>query len=199
MRGGAAAAVPFYMLEVFVIEMWHARLRELSARQMALIGALLLGGISSIALLWPDDTETLVTLQQASAPPLAPEVAGLSAAAKRSPLRNPFSDAHERAHEIPSTIVTVEQKNQTLPPNTLPVPPPLPPTAALPPAPPPAPLVLRGVVTGADGVRLAILARGAEGAALGVGEMWQGYTLRVLSDRSATLDSASGTITLTRE
>ena len=198
MRGGAAAAVPFYMLEVFVIEMWHARLRELSARQMALIGALLLGGISSIALLWPDDTETLVTLQQASAPPPAPEVAGLSAAAKRSPLRNPFSDAHERAHEIPSTIVTVEQKNQTLPPNTSPVPP-TPPTAAVPPAPPPAPLVLRGVVTGADGVRLAILARGAEGAALGVGEMWQGYTLRVLSDRSATLDSASGTITLTRE
>ena len=198
MRGGAAAAVPFYMLEVFVIEMWHARLRELSARQMALIGALLLGGISSIALLWPDDTETLVTLQQASAPPPAPEVAGLSAAAKRSPLRNPFSDAHERAHEIPSTIVTVEQKNQTLPPNTSPVPP-TPPTAAVPPAPPPAPLVLRGVVTGADGVRLAILARGAEGAALGVGEMWQGYTLRVLSDRSATLDSASGTIMLTRE
>ena len=198
MRGGAAAAVPFYMLEVFVIEMWHARLRELSARQMALIGALLLGGISSIALLWPDDTETLVTLQQASAPPPAPEVAGLSAAAKRSPLRNPFSDAHERAHEIPSTIVTVEQKNQTLPPNTSPVPP-TPPTAAVPPAPPPAPLVLRGVVTGADGVRLAILACGAEGAALGVGEMWQGYTLRALSDRSATLDSASGTIMLTRE
>ena len=198
MRGGAAAAVPFYMLEVFVIEMWHARLRELSARQMALIGALLLGGISSIALLWPDDTETLVTLQQASAPPPAPEVAGLSAAAKRSPLRNPFSDAHERAHEIPSTIVTVEQKNQTLPPNTSPVPP-TPPTAAVPPAPPPAPLVLRGVVTGADGVRLAILARGAEGAALGIGEVWKGYTLRALSDRSATLDSASGTITLTRE
>ena len=202
MRGGAAAAVPFCILgsmEVPVVEMWRARLRELSARQMALIGALLLCGISGIALLWPDDTETLVTLQQASAPPRAPEIAGLSAAAKRSPLRNPFSDAHERAHEIPSTIATAEQKNQTLPPNTLPVPSPLPPTAALPPAPPPAPLVLRGVVTGADGVRLAILARGAEGAALGIGEVWQGYTLRALSDRSATLDSASGTITLTRE
>ena len=65
--------------------------------------------------------------------------------------------------------------------------------------PPPVPLVLRGVVTGADGVRIAILARGEEGAALGIGEMWQGYTLRALSDRSATLDSASGTITLTRE
>ena len=182
-----------------MVEMWRARLRELSARQMALIGALLLCGISGIALLWPDDTETLVTLQQASAPPPAPEVAGLSAAAKRSPLRNPFSDAHERAHEIPSATTAVEQKGQTLLPDPSPVPPPLPPTAALPPAPPPAPLVLRGVVTGADGVRLAILARGAEGAALGIGEVWKGYTLRALSDRSATLDSASGTITLTRE
>ena len=85
-----------------------------------------------------------------------------------------------------------------LPSNTAPVLPP-PPTAAVPPAPPPAPLILRGVVAGADGARLAILARGEEGAALGIGEVWQGYTLRALSDRSATLDSVSGTITLTRE
>ena len=48
--------------------MWRARLRELSARQMVLIGAFLLGGISGIALLWTDDMETVVTLQEEPVP-----------------------------------------------------------------------------------------------------------------------------------
>ena len=198
MRGGAAAAVPFYMLGVFVIEMWHARLRELSARQMALIGALLLGGISSIALLWPDDTETLVTLQQASAPPPAPEVAGLSAAAQKMPLRNPFSYAHETLAE---TTPPVENAKGDVQPPVQPASlAQLPSTSAsTPPPPPPAPLVLRGVVTDANGVRIAILAKGTESAALAVGETWQGHTLRELTDRSATLDAASGSIIVTRE
>ena len=182
-----------------MIETWRRYWAALSARQRALVGALLLCALSGVYLLQADSPQPVAIVQHIEKAPPATEIRGLSAAAKRPPLRNPFSDAHERAHEIPSTIATAEQKNQTLPPNTLPVPSPLPPTAALPPAPPPAPLVLRGVVTGADGVRIAILARGEEGAALGIGEMWQGYTLRALSDRSATLDSASGTITLTRE
>ena len=54
-------------------------------------------------------------------------------------------------------------------------------------------------MTAADGTRIAILAQGEEGAALTVGETWKGHTLRSVADRSATLDTASGMITLTRE
>lgn len=178
-----------------MIEMWRRYWAALSVRQRALVGALLLCVLCGVYLLQGDLPQPVAIVQHPDiAPSPATEITGLSAAAKRSPLRNPFSDIHERAHEMPSATTAVEQKGQMLPSNTAPVLPP-PPTAAV----PPAPLILRGVVTGADGVRIAILARGEEGAALGIGEVWQGYTLRALSDRSATLDSVSGTITLTRE
>ena len=199
MRGGDCCGSPFlYVWEVLVIETWRRYWAALSARQRALVGALLLCALSGVYLLQADSPQPVAIVQHIEKAPPATEIRGLSAAAKRPPLRNPFSDAHERAHEVFSATTVVEQKGQTLPPDPSPVPS-TPPTAAVPPVPPPAPLVLRGVVTGADGVRIAILARGEEGAALGIGEMWQGYTLRALSDRSATLDSASGTITLTRE
>ena len=182
-----------------MIEMWRRYWTALSVRQRALVGALLLCVLCGVYLLQGDLPQPVAIVQHPYiAPSPATEITGLSAAAKRSSLRNPFSDTHERTHEASSAITAAEQKKQMLPSNTAPVLPP-PPTAAVPPAPPPAPLILRGVVAGADGARLAILARGEEGAALGIGEVWQGYTLRALSDRSATLDSVSGTITLTRE
>ena len=182
-----------------MIEMWRRYWTALSVRQRALVGALLVCVLCGVYLLQGDLPQPVAIVQHPDiAPSPATEITGLSAAAKRSSLRNPFSDTHERAHEVSSAITAAEQKKHMLPSNTAPVLPP-PPTAAVPPAPPPAPLILRGVVAGADGARLAILARGEEGAALGIGEVWQGYTLRALSDRSATLDSASGTITLTRE
>lgn len=181
-----------------MIEMWRARLRELSARQMVLIGAFLLGGISGIALLWTDDTETVVTLQQEPVSQSATEIAGLSAAAQKMPLRNPFSYAHETLAE--TTPPVENAKGDVQPPVQPASPAQLPSTSAsTPPAPPPAPLVLRGVVMDANGVRIAILAKGTESAALAVGETWQGHTLRELTDRSATLDAASGSITVTRE
>ena len=61
------------------------------------------------------------------------------------------------------------------------------------------PLVLRGIVTGADGRRIAILARGKDSAALAAGDTWHGYTLDALTERTATLRTAHGVITLTRE
>ena len=61
------------------------------------------------------------------------------------------------------------------------------------------PLVLRGIVTGADGRRIAILARGKDSAALAAGDTWHGYTLDALTERMATLRTAHGVITLTRE
>ena len=83
--------------------------------------------------------------------------------------------------------------------------PPAQPAPAAPPMPPQAqpkaetPLVLRGIVTGADGRRIAIFARGKDSAALAAGDTWHGYTLDALTERTATLRTAHGVITLTRE
>ena len=181
-----------------MIEMWRTYLGELSARQPALIGAALLLAVSGATLLWEDEPETVVTLREETAPPPAPEIAGLSAAAQKMSLRNPFSYAHETLAE--TTPPVENAKGDVQPPVQPASPAQLPSTSAsTPPPPPPAPLVLRGVVTDANGVRIAILAKGTESAALAVGETWQGYTLRELTDRSATLDAASGSIIVTRE
>ncbi|MBF1714717.1 MAG: hypothetical protein HXO85_03730, partial [Selenomonas sp.] len=55
------------------------------------------------------------------------------------------------------------------------------------------------IVTGADGRRIAILARGKDSAALAAGDTWHGYTLDALTERTVTLRTAHGVITLTRE
>ena len=181
-----------------MIEMWRARLYELSARQLALIGAALLLAVSGTALLWTDEPETVVTLREETAPPPTTEIAGLLAAAQKTSLRNPFSYAHETLAE--TTPPVENAKGDVQPPVQPASPAQLPSTSAsTPPAPPPEPLVLRGVVMDANGVRIAILAKGTESAALAVGETWQGHTLRELTDRSATLDAASGSIIVTRE
>ncbi len=181
-----------------MIDTWRTYLGELSARQLALIGAALLLAVSGTALLWEDEPETVVTLREETSPLPAPEIAGLSAAAQKMSLRNPFSYAHETLAE---TTPPVENAKGDVQPPVQPASlAQLPSTSAsTPPAHPPEPLVLRGVVTDANGVRIAILAKGTESAALAVGETWQGHTLRELTDRSATLDAASGSITVTRE
>ena len=185
-----------------MIEMWRARLRELSARQMALIGAVLLLTVSGAALLWTNaDSPAAVPPQETAQPPTG-EIAGLTAAAQKMPLRNPFTDAHETAAEAAQTGETVTGEAEAEQPHTRKLPAAsvlAPPVSASAPPVPAAPFVLRGVVTDANGVRIAIIARGAESAALAVGETWQGYILRTLTDRSAVLDSESGSITVTRE
>lgn len=189
-----------------MLETWRAYLRALSARQWALVGAVLLCAVSGAYVLWRDTAEPVILVQQETVPPPATEIKGLSAAALKVPLRNPFSAAHERVGEIPHTSDQIDINVAAVPPAVMPpanVPSPLPPAAlaiAVPTAAAsPPPLVLRGVVTGADGARLAILAQGEAGAALGIGETWKEYTLRSVTDQSATLEHRSGTITLTRE
>ena len=66
-----------------MIDTWRTYLGELSARQLALIGAALLLAVSGTALLWTDEPETVVTLREETSPPPAPEIAGLSAAAQK--------------------------------------------------------------------------------------------------------------------
>ena len=189
-----------------MLETWRAYLRALSARQWALVGAVLLCAVSGVYLLWRDTAEPVILVQQETVPPPATEIKGLSAAALKVPLRNPFSAAHERVGEIPHTSDQIDINAAAVPPAVMPpanVPSPLPPAALAAAvsaaAAPPPPLVLRGVVMGADGARLAILAQGEAGAALGIGETWKEYTLRSVTDQSATLENKSGTITLTRE
>lgn len=190
-----------------MLETWRAYLRALSARQWALVGAVLLCAVSGAYVLWRDTAEPVILVQQESVPPPATEIKGLSAAALKVPLRNPFSAVHERVEEIPHTSDHIDINAAAVPPAVMPpanVPSPLPPAALAAAVPSPAaasprPLVLRGVVMGADGARLAILAQGEAGAALGIGETWKEYTLRSVTDQSATLEHRSGTITLTRE
>ena len=189
-----------------MLETWRAYLRALSARQWALVGAVLLCAVSGAYVLWRDTAEPVILVQQETVPPPATEIKGLSAAALKVPLRNPFSAAHERVGEIPHTSDQIDINAAAVPPAVMPpanVPSPLPPAALAAAVPTAAasqpPLVLRGVVMGADGARLAILAQGEAGAALGIGETWKEYTLRSVTDQSATLEHRSGTITLTRE
>lgn len=189
-----------------MLETWRAYLRALSARQWALVGAVLLCAVSGAYLLWRDTAEPVILVQQEPVPPPATDIKGLSAAALKVPLRNPFSAAHERVGEIPHTSDQIDINAAAVPPAVVPpanVPSPLPPAALAAAvsaaAAPPPPLVLRGVVMGADGARLAILAQGEAGAALGIGETWKEYTLRSVTDQSAILEHRSGTITLTRE
>ena len=189
-----------------MLETWRAYLSTLSARQWALVGAVLLCAVSGAYVLWRDTAEPVILVQQETVPPPATEIKGLSAAALKVPLRNPFSAAHERVGEIPHTSEQIDINAAAVPPAVMPpanVPSPLPPAALAAAVPTAAasqpPLVLRGVVMGADGARLAILAQGDAGAALGIGETWKEYTLRSVTDQSATLENKSGTITLTRE
>ena len=185
-----------------IVGAWREYLTALTARQRALIGAVLLCAACGLYLVWTDAAEPVMVVQRAESPAPAAEITGLSAAAKRTALRNPFSYAHERSSEISTTEQEAERVEKVPPPVAAPTPPVIgtPPPAQMPPAPAqPPPLVLRGVVTGADGVRIAILGEGTDGAALGVGDVWHGYTLRAVSEHVATLDSVAGTITLTRE
>ena len=194
MRGGGCCGspLPIFWREI-VRGAWREYLTALSVRQWAIIGAVLPCALGSAYLLWSDAEESVVIVQNVETAPSSTEIAGLSAAAKRTALRNPFSSAHERRGEIPPAAPMGETTEKASPP-PLSVSTQIPSAAHIPP-----PLTLSGVVTAADGTRIAILAQGEEGAALTVGETWKGHTLRSVADRSATLDTASGMITLTRE
>lgn len=183
-----------------MLETLRAYLSTLSRRQWVLIGALFLCAVCGAYLLGADADAPVVIVQHSETTPPSLEITGLAAAAKRTALRNPFSETHERMGESPPAAVPEPVKGTAAAPPSLSVPvSPVQQAVVASSAPPPAPLVLRGVVTGADGTRIAILAQGADGAALAAGETWRGYTLRTLTERTAILDSAAGTSTLTRE
>ena len=183
-----------------MIETWCEHLTALSLRQWGQIGAVLLCAVSGVYLLQSDVEEPVVITQNTETASSSMEITGLSSAAAKMPLRNPFSSAHERVGEIPEEAGRKETEAYTAATRPSPAPT-VAPTSSTPPtvtAVPPAPS-LRGVVQSADGSRMVILAEGTEAAALGIGDTWHGYTLHSATERTATIEAASGTITLTRE
>ena len=115
MRGGGCCGspLPIFWREI-VRGAWREYLTALSVRQWAIIGAVLPCALGSAYLLWSDAEESVVIVQNVETAPSSTEIAGLSAAAKRTALRNPFSSAHERRGEIPPHRWERQQKKHRL-------------------------------------------------------------------------------------
>ena len=170
-----------------MLERWKDYLSARYRRQQAAVGAGLLLLLSLCAMLHEDPLPAPVPPALSRVDASVTEVQGLSAAAEGRALHNPFTMAHAAEGETGAMPISAKPHEEKPPSQLTPAAPPLP------------PLVLRGIVTGADGRRIAILARGKDSAALAAGDTWHGYTLDALTERTATLRTAHGVITLTRE
>ena len=178
-----------------MFERWKDYLSARYRRQQAAVGAGLLLLLSLGAMLHEDALPTPVPPTVSRSDVSVTEVQGLSAAAEGRALHNPFTMVHAAEGETEAMPLSANPHEEKLPSQLTPA------ALPLPQAQPKAetPLVLRGIVTGADGRRIAILARGKDSAALAAGDTWHGYTLDVLTERTVTLRTAHGGITLTRE
>ena len=165
-------------------------------QQMAIGGGLILL-ISVCAILMEDPAPPPALPPVSHAETSVTEVRGLSAAARRSALRDPFTAAHETERAVNAAPRAVASRERNVPPQTVPAASPVQLQEVS--AEAKTALVLCGVVTGADGRRIAIVAAGKDSAALAAGDTWHGYTLDALTDRAATLRTAHGVVTLTRE
>ena len=179
-----------------MLERWKDYLSARYRRQQAAVGAGLLLLLSLCAMLHEDPLPTPVPPTVSRSDVSVTEVQGLSAAAEGRALHNPFTMVHAAEGETEAMPLSANPHEEKLPSQLTPAALPLP-RKAQPKA--ETPLVLRGIVTGADGRRIAILARGKDSAALAAGDTWHGYTLDALTERTATLRTAHGVITLTRE
>ncbi|WP_294343481.1 hypothetical protein [uncultured Selenomonas sp.] len=179
-----------------MLERWKDYLSARYRRQQAAVGAGLLLLLSLGAMLHEDPLPTPVPPTVSRSDVSVTEVQGLSAAAEGRALHNPFTMVHAAEGETEAMPLSANPHEEKLPSQLTPAALPLP-QKAQPKA--ETPLVLRGIVTGADGRRIAILARGKDSAALAAGDTWHGYTLDALTERTATLRTAHGVITLTRE
>ena len=179
-----------------MLERWKDYLSARYRRQQAAVGAGLLLLLSLCAMLHEDPLPAPVPPAVSHVDASVTEVQGLSTAAEGRALHNPFTMAHAAEGETGAMPISAMPHEEKPPSQLTPAAPPLPPQAQ-----PKAetPLVLRGIVTGADGRRIAILAKGKDSTALAAGDTWHGYTLDALTERTATLRTAHGIITLTRE
>ena len=179
-----------------MLERWKDYLSARYRRQQAAVGAGLLLLLSLCAMLHEDPPPVPVPPTVSRSDVSVTEVQGLSAAAEGRALHNPFTMVHAAEGETGAMPILANPHEEKLSSQPTPAASPMPPQAQ-----PKAetPLVLRGIVTGADGRRIAILAGGKDSAALAAGDTWHGYTLDALTERTATLRTAHGIITLTRE
>ena len=179
-----------------MLERWKDYFSARYRRQQAAVGAGLLLLLSLGAMLHEEPPPVPVPPTVSRSDVSVTEVQGLPAAAEGRALHNPFTMAHAAEGETGAMPISANPHEEKPPSQSTPAAAPLPPQAQ-----PKAetPLVLRGIVTGADGRRIAILARGKDSAALAAGDTWHGYTLDALTERTATLRTAHGVITLTRE
>ena len=179
-----------------MFERWKDYLSARYRRQQAAVGAGLLLLLSLGAMLHEEPLPMPVPPTVSRADTSVTEVQGLAAAAEGRALHNPFTMAHAAEGETEAMPLSAKPHEEKLSsqssPAALPMPPQAPPKSET-------PLVLRGIVTGADGRRIAILARGKDSAALAAGDTWHGYTLDALTERMATLRTVHGVIMLTRE
>ena len=168
-----------------MLERWKDYLSARYRRQQAAVGAGLLLLLSLGAMLHEDPPPVPVPPTVSRSDVSVTEVQGLPAAAEGMALHNPFTMAHAAVGVTDGMPISAEPAEEKLPPQAQP-------RAET-------PLVLCGIVTGADGRRIAILAKGKDSTALAAGDTWHGYTLDALTERTATLRTAHGVITLTRE
>ena len=179
-----------------MLERWKDYLSARYRRQQAAVGAGLFLLLSLGAMIHEEPLPMPVppTVSRADSP--VTEVQGLSAAAEGRALHNPFTMAHAAEGEMGAMPLPAKPHEEKLSSQPTPAAPPLPPQAQ---SRAETSLVLCGIVTGADRRRIAILAKGKDSTALAAGDTWHGYTLDALTERTATLRTAHGVITLTRE
>ena len=171
-----------------MFERWKDYLSARYRRQQAAVGAGLLLLLSLCAMLHEDSLPAPVPPAVSHVDASVTEVQGLSAAAEGRALHNPFTMAHAAEGETGAIPISAMPHEEKPPSQLTPAAPPLPPQAQ-----PKAemPLVLRGIVTGADGRRIAILAGGKDSAALAAGDTWHGYTLEAMDHQGCVLWTAA--------
>lgn len=186
-------------LEVILIQKWQEWRAHLSMHRAIFVCGTILGTICIFYLLQPpsDGTPQILYREQAQEPSDT-EITGLSSAAQRMAIRNPFSHVHETAGEqiaAPMQEVCIQPSAAVSSAFAAKEPPPPPPKEQMHSIEP----RLCGIVTDADGRRLIILAREKESAVLGIGEEWRGYTVDMIAEDHAALHSAHGSVVLRRE
>lgn len=182
---------------------------QIPARKAAVASAALLciAACAAYAMRNPDTPAVIARMPTQAEGAEAPyRIEGLETAARREALRNPFTHVHETR----GAAAQIGREVPVAPPAAKPADTPAAgggagqPTAAAPGAAVQAQTkaerpVLRGIVTGADGTRMAILAQGEDSTVLSAGDGWRSYTVAYVADGSVTLETAHGTIVLRQE
>lgn len=187
-----------------MIQKWQEWRAHLSMRHTLFACGAVLGAVCIFYFVQPpsDGVPQMLYREHAQQEPSDIEITGLSSAAQRMAIRNPFSLVHETdGEQISAPMQEIHmQPSAAAPPVMVPAgavkESPSPPSKEQPHSTVPR---LCGVVADADGSRLIILAWEKESAVLGIGEEWRGYTVDMIAEDHAALHSVHGSVVLRRE